>query len=305
MTIFNTNLPDGVFAASVTPLKSDYSINLEALVQHCNWLLANGNNGICFMGTTGEANSFSVDERKAALDYIIEKGIPADRLLVGTGCCSLTDTIELSKHAVSKNVGGVLMLPPFYYKGLTDEGLKNYFSEVIKGVNNPSLKIYLYHFPKMTGVNFSVDFVKRLVDEYSGTVVGMKDSSGDWENMKAICKAIPGFKLYSGTEKYFLDVLRAGGAGVISATTNLTGYIAAEVYNRWKDESADELQQTLTAARLAFEGASFISSVKYILSQWHENKEWLNIRPPNSKLNTKDIEDLENRLKAIKLIIPQ
>lgn len=303
MTKFNTNLPGGVFAASVTPLKSDYSINHEALVQHCNWLLANGNDGICFMGTTGEANSFSVDERKTALDCVIEKGIPADRLLVGTGCCSLTDTIELTKHAVSKNVGGVLMLPPFYYKGLTDDGLGKYFSEVIKGVDDSALKIYLYHFPKMTGVNFSVDFVKNLVEQFPGTVIGMKDSSGDWPNMKSICEAIPGFKLYSGTEKYFLDVLRTGGAGVISATTNLTGYIAAEVYKRWKDDSAEELQQTLTAARLAFEGASFISSVKYILSQWHENTAWLNIRPPNSRLSLKDIEDLENRLKAIKLII--
>lgn len=304
MTQFKTNLPDGVFAASVTPLKKDFSIDHEALLNHCKWLLANGNNGICFMGTTGEANSFSLQERMNALDYLIEKGMDPQKLLVGTGCCALPDTIALTKHAVSKKVGGVLMLPPFYYKGLTDDGLTHYFKLVIEGVSNPDLKIYLYHFPKMTGVPFTVSFVRNLVKLYPDTVVGMKDSSGDWNNMETICREIPGFKLYAGTEKYFLDVIKAKGAGVISATTNLTGSLAAEVYAHRNDNNVDELQTQLTAARLAFEGASFISSVKHVLAHRTQNLDWLNIRPPNSNLTQQQIEELESKLKSIGFKLP-
>ncbi|MEQ9415552.1 MAG: dihydrodipicolinate synthase family protein, partial [Cyclobacteriaceae bacterium] len=227
------------------------------------------------------------------------KGMPPHQLLVGTGCCSLVDTIELTRHAVSKKVGGVLMLPPFYYKGLTDEGLTNYFKLVIEGVADPKLKIYLYHFPKMTGVPFTVSFVKNLVSLYPDTVVGMKDSSGDWNNMATICGEIPGFKLYAGTEKYFLDVLKAKGAGVISATTNLTGSLAAEVYAHRDDKSADELQAQLTAARLAFEGASFISGVKHVFAKRSQNSDWLNIRPPNSNLTPPQIKELEDKLESI------
>ncbi len=299
MSQFKSNLPEGVFAASVTPLKKDFSIDHEALLNHCIWLLANGNNGICFMGTTGEANSFSVSERIAALDYLVDNGFPPDKLLVGTGCCALPDTIQLTKNATSKGVGGVLMLPPFYYKGISDDGLMNYFIRVIEGVDDPNLKIYLYHFPKMTGIPFSISFVKNIVSSHPDTVVGMKDSSGDRSNMEAICTGIPGFKLYSGTEKYFLDVLRAGGAGVISATTNLTGAMAAQVYTHRNDDKADELQAKLTEARLAFEGASFISSVKQVLAKHHQNKEWLHTRPPNENLTEEQTAELENRLKEI------
>lgn len=301
---FKTNLPDGVFAASVTPLKKDFTIDHKALVAHCKWLLAKGNDGVCLMGTTGEANSFSVAERIAALDHLIAGGIPSEKLLVGTGCCAMTDSIELTKHAVSKKVGGVLMLPPFYYKGLTDDGLMNYFSQVINEVANPDVRIYLYHFPKMTSVPFTIDFVKRLVEKHPGLVVGMKDSGGDWNNMKAVMEAFPGFKLYSGTEKYFLDVLRQGGAGLISATTNVTMSLAAALYANRNEGEADELQSKLTEARLAFEGPSFISSVKYALANRHKNDNWLTIRPPNSNLSARQIEDLEGKLKEIAFDVP-
>lgn len=299
MTQFKTNLPDGVFAASVTPLKKDFSIDHEALFNHCNWLLANGNNGICFMGTTGEANSFSMEERMAALDYLIEKGIPAHLLLVGTGCCALPDTIKLTQHTVSKKVGGILMLPPFYYKGLTDDGLTQYFKLVIEAVGDPDLKIYLYHFPKMTGVPFTVSLVKNLVELFPDTIVGMKDSGGDWNNMETICREIPGFKLYAGTEKYFLNVLKANGAGVISATTNLTGPMAAAVYARKDEPDATELQAQLTDARAALEGPPFPSSVKHVLAKRSQNSDWLHIRPPNSNLTSSQIKELEDKLASI------
>ncbi len=296
---FDSTLPNGVFAASITPLKKDYRVDLEALVAHCNWLLKNGNDGICLLGTTGEANSFSVAERKEVIDYVVANGIPAQKLIVGTGCCAMTDTIELTKHAVSKKVGGVLMLPPFYYKGLSEDGLANYFGQVINGVDDKNLKIYLYHFPKMTSVPFTLSLVRRLAKEHNGIVVGMKDSSGDWEGMKAICEALPGFKIYAGTEKYLLDILKIGGAGCISATTNATGKLAAAVYQNKDKKEAVAMQDKLTAARLAFEGPSFISGVKYMFAKWMENDEWLNVRPPINRLTITEATELESKLEAI------
>lgn len=299
MSTTPASLPNGVFAAAVTPLKSDFSIDLDKLVEHCQWLLQNGNDGICLMGTTGEANSFSIEERESALNYVLKKGIPSRKLLVGTGCCALTDTIRLTRHAVGCKVGGVLVLPPFYYKGISDEGLFKYFAALIRTENEADLKIYLYHFPKMTGVPFSVSLVQRLVDEFPNVVVGMKDSSGDWLNMQSVLTAIPGFRLFAGTEKYFLDVLKAGGAGCISATTNLTGNIAAKVYQHKDKEDAADWQAILTQARAAFEGHSFIAAVKHVLSKWEGNREWLNIRPPNVNLSEDQIRHLEKQLEPI------
>ncbi|HRW99039.1 MAG TPA: dihydrodipicolinate synthase family protein [Cyclobacteriaceae bacterium] len=301
MSSITTLLPDGVFAASVTPLNKDYTINLKALAKHCHWLLENGNDGICFMGTTGEANSFSVTERIAALDHVLSSGIDSKKLLVGTGCCSLGDTIALTRHAMNNKVGGVLVLPPFYYKQVSDAGLMEYFETLISRVDSSDLKIYLYHFPKMTGVPYTVEFVNQLVSRFPNTVVGMKDSGGDWANMEAVMKSIPGFKLYSGTEKFLLHVLRAGGAGCISATTNVTGRIAAKVFERWKSTDAKELQEQLTAARAAFEVASFIGGVKGVLAKYHKDDDWLNICPPNSPLSADVMGKLEQNLRSVDL----
>ena len=299
--INNTRLPDGVIAASVTPLTSEYNIDHAALAAHCHWLLANGNNGICLMGTTGEASSFGIDERMKALESVVEAGVPPEKLIVGTGCCALTDTIRLTQHATALNVGGVLVLPPFYYKQISENGLIAYFSALIDATRSERLRIYLYHFPKMTGVPFSVSLVKRLVGIYPDTIVGMKDSGGDWENMKTMSEAVPGFKLYAGTEKYLLDIIRIGGAGCISATTNLTGNLAADVYAAKDSVTADALQEKLTKARLAFEGLSFISGVKHVLAQQQPHVGWLNIRPPNSRLTSAEAADLESRLSGISL----
>ena len=184
----NSQLPLGVFAAALTPQKKDLRVDYEAFIAHCKWLLMNGCNGIAVLGTTGEANSFSVKERIELLDRLIESGIPPDCLLVGTGCCAIPDTVELTRHAVDHGVGGVLMLPPFYYKQVSDDGLFTTFDYIIQQISDEHLKVYLYHFPKMTAVPFSNAVVERLIRTYPDTVVGMKDSSGDWEHMKFLCE---------------------------------------------------------------------------------------------------------------------
>jgi 4-hydroxy-tetrahydrodipicolinate synthase len=296
---FQTTLPAGVFAASLTPLKNDLSIDCDALVAHCKWLLANGNNGIALLGSTGEANSFTLEERLQLIDAVLAGGIPPEKLIVGTGCCAFPDTVVLTKHAVSQGVGGVLMLPPFYYKAVTDAGLANYFELVINQINDVRLRIYLYHFPQLAQVSFSTPLVKLLVKEFPGIVVGMKDSSGDWENMQEICRELPGFKLYSGTEKYLLGTMRIGGAGCITATTNAIAPFAQQVFQNWQSENAATLQNHLTKLRAAFEGYSYVSVLKYMFAKWSGNSAWLNLRPPNSKLQEKEAAIVTERLNAL------
>ena len=287
---FESNLPRGLFTASLTPMNDDLSVNYNTLIEHIKWLLNNGSNGICLLGTTGEANSFSIEERMDVLDDVIEADIEPHRLLVGTGTCVISDTIILTQHAVSKGVGGVLMLPPFYYKDLSDQGVLDYFKLVIEGVDDPNLKIYLYNFPKMTGVPFTLELVKKLIEAFPGVIVGMKDSSGNWQAMQAVCDEIPGFQLFTGTEKYLLDTLRAGGAGCISATFNASIKYAEKVYSNWHEPDADNLQAKLNDIRKKFEVDSFISSLKFLFAKWFDKPDWLNVRPPN-RLPNADTQD--------------
>ncbi|RLD20544.1 MAG: dihydrodipicolinate synthase family protein [Bacteroidetes bacterium] len=266
-------------------MNDDLSVNYNGLIKHINWLLDNGSNGICLLGTTGEANSFSVDERLKVIDEVISAGIDPKVLLVGTGTCALPDTIKLTKYAIAKGAGGVLMLPPFYYKDLSDQGVLDYFKLVIEGVDDPQLKIYLYHFPKMTGVPFTLELVQKLVKAFPGVIVGLKDSSGNWQGMKAVCELLPGFQLFTGTEKYLLDTLRVGGAGCISATFNASIKQGADVYANWQNDNADNLQAKLSETRNKFEVTSFISGLKFLYAKWTGDKGWLNMRPPNSLPN--------------------
>lgn len=301
----NSQLPHGVFAAALTPQRKDFIVDYEAFIGHCQWLLANGCNGIAVFGTTGEANSFSVKERLELLDRLGESGIPPNRLLVGTGCCAIPDTVELTRHAVAHGVGGVLMLPPFYYKQISDDGLFATFDYIIQQISDGHLKIYLYHFPKMTGVPFSNAVVERLIRTYPDTVVGMKDSSGDWEHMKFLCEHFPGFNMYAGTEKFLLDILNIGGVGCISASTNVTCRIAGDVFTAWQHrehEAAEKFQKQLTELRLMLEQYPFIPGLKHIMANFTGQEKWLNMRPPNVLLKNQETRDLEKNLESLNFI---
>jgi 4-hydroxy-tetrahydrodipicolinate synthase len=280
-------------------MHKDLSVNYKMLIDHLQWLLQNGNDGICLLGTTGEANSLTVEERMDVIGRVAEGGIDPVKLLIGTGCCAYPDTVKLTKYAVEKGAGGILMLPPFYYKNLSEDGILKYFRLIIDEINNKDLRIYLYHFPKMTGVHYTISLVKKLISEHPGIVVGMKDSSGDWENMELFCKEIPGFNIYAGTEKYLLPTLRAGGAGCISASTNVTMTLAAEIYNKWQTRKVDDLQDFLSNVRSSLEITSFVSGLKYIFSKWKNDPEWLHMRPPNVLPDQRKRKQLENSLKEL------
>ncbi len=285
---------NGVYAAALTPLDADLAPDHAAIAGHYRWLLANGCDGVAMLGTTGEANSFSVAERLAMIAAIDETDLPRNRLMIGTGCCALTDTVRLTQAALAIGVRDVLMLPPFYYKGVSDDGLFAAYAEILERIGSDRLRVYVYHFPKMTGLDMSVDLIVRLTDAFPGTIVGLKDSSGDWGNMQALLAAIPGFRLFAGTEQYLLDTLRAGGAGCISATANITSPGCAAVWQAWCDESdrADALQSRLTIQRLALQAYPAIPSLKEAMARHTGRADWRNMRPPLLPLGSADGERL-------------
>lgn len=294
-----SGLPQSILTAVLTPLNHKLVADYDLLVRHMKWLLQRGNNGIALLGTTGEANSFSTDERTGILEAVLEGGIDPGVLLVGTGCCSITDTVTLTKHAISNKVFNILLLPPFYYKQINDTGLDNYVTELIERVGDNNLKIYLYHFPQLTGISFTTELTQKLVSKFPRHIIGMKDSGGDLSHMQQILKAVPGFQLYAGSEKFLLPVLKAGGVGCISATANLTSPEVAVVYKAWKTGAGEREQARATQLREVLEKYPSIGTLKYLFAKLSGNKDWLNIRPPNTILSPEKGEEIVNKLKEL------
>lgn len=300
----NDRLPDGAYAACLTPLRDDLRIDFEALIAHVRWLLDNGCKGIVLFGTTGEATSFSMAERTETLEAVLAAGIPPRRLLVGTGCCAVPDTVALTRHAVRHGVGGVLMLPPFYYKGVRNEGIFAAFDQVIQQVGETALQVYLYHFPQMSAVPFNMELIEQLLAAYPDTVVGVKDSSGDWKHTKGLIEAFPGLRVFAGNDRYLLDMLEAGGAGCISATANVTCRLGVEVVARHPTGDVRDLQQRLTEVRGVVEAYPVIAALKRIMAERTGRSEWLNLRPPLTPLCEEEAEALLASLRQLNFLEP-
>ena len=283
----------GVFAAALTPMDRDLNVEQGAFTAHCRRLLDAGCHGLGVFGTTGEANSLSVEERTSALDALVENGIPGEKLLPGTGSCALTDAVRLSRAALEIGAGGVLVLPPFYYKGIGDDGVFRFFAELIERVGADRLRVYLYNFPQMTGIGFSLPLIGRLLETYPGVVVGTKDSSGDRERIRTTCHEFPDFSVFAGTERYLLDTLRWGGAGCISATVNVTSRLARQVHDAHESdrEDAGALQERLTESRAAIEGYPLIPALKSLMRRSTQEESWQNLRPPLVGLTDKQAHD--------------
>lgn len=219
-------------------------------------------------------------ERMALLDVLVEKGIPPERLMPGTGACSISEAAGLVRHAVGHGCGGVLMLPPFYYKGVSDDGIFAFVSRVIDKVASPALRVYLYHIPPVAQVGYSLDLVGRLIKAYPATVVGLKDSSGDWSNTAALLERFPGFAVFPGSEVFLLDALRKGGAGCITASGNVNVPGIRKVYENWRGPQAEDLQAEITTLRKALQAYPMIPALKRIVAHFHNDPDWAAVRPP-------------------------
>jgi 4-hydroxy-tetrahydrodipicolinate synthase len=278
--------PEGVLAAVLTPMDDGLAPDHPAFSAHCHRLLAAGCHGLSVFGTTGEANSLSVGERLAALEALLEGGVPANVLLPGTGSCALTDTVSLSRAALEVGTAGVLVLPPFYYKGVGDDGLFRFFAEVIERIGDERLRVYLYHIPQMTGVELGMSLISHLIDAYPDMIAGTKDSSGDRERIETLCREFPGFSVLAGTETLLLETLRNGGKGCISATVNVTSRLARQVYDAHASgrHDAQALQERLSALRASIETYPMIPALKALMAELARDEEWRNLRPPLSGL---------------------
>ncbi|MBC7433007.1 MAG: dihydrodipicolinate synthase family protein [Rubritepida sp.] len=275
----------GINVAVLTAMHEDLSPNLDAMAGHAHWLLANGANGLGVLGTTGEANSFSGSERRAILEGLVARGIPAAKLMPGTGVSSLTETVELTLHARGLGCRGVLLLPPFYYKGPSDDGLFAYFDQVARRVGG-GIALYLYHFPQQSAVPFSLALLERLLDAHPGVFKGVKDSSGDYANMKAMIDAFAprGFEVYSGSDEYVQRILADGGAGCITAAGNTNCHWGGIVYARRTGPEADAAQAMLGATRKAATAAPLIPNLREVIARSTGDMGWRNIRPPHLAL---------------------
>ncbi len=299
MSDADTPVSGGVLAAVLTPLKPDLGPDHAAFVAHCRWLLAEGCDGLAVLGTTGEANAFSTAERLGLLDALEVAGIPAHRLIPGTGCCAIPDTVELTRKAVEMGAAGVLMLPPFYYKPVTDDGLFAAYSEVIQRIGDDRLRIYLYHIPKNTGVPITFGLIEKLLAAYPDTVVGITDSGGDFSNMEAMCKAFPGLRVLSGSDGHLLSLLRAGGAGAITACNNVSCALAAKVYANWQSAEADALQDAVSAVRTVFDDYPLVAALKEVMARATGRGDWRLLRPSLEPLGPAEAIALLNRLDSI------
>jgi 4-hydroxy-tetrahydrodipicolinate synthase len=278
----------GVISPVVTPFGEDGAPDVDRFVEHCEWLMAEGCTGLAPFGTTSEGNSIGIDEKMELLEELADGDIEASKLMPGTGSCSVADAIIMTEHAVELGCGGVLMLPPFYYKNPSEEGLFRFFAEVIEEVGDDALKIYLYHIPPVAQVGFSLPLIQRLRKEFPEVVVGLKDSSGDWSNTKAILDACPGFEVFPGSEVFLLDGLRNGAAGCISATANVAARSIRNLYDHWQSADADHLQGEVTALRKAIQAYPMIPVLKALIAHYREDTVWADVRPPFTELNAEE-----------------
>lgn len=268
----------GVIAAAATPLNDDLTIDLDHLVRHCRWLLdAGGCDGINLLGTTGEATSFSVDQRLAAMRAVARAGLPLSRFMVGTGAAAADDAVRLTAEAKTLGFAGALMLPPFYFKGVSEDGVLDYVTRVIDSVGASDLRLYLYHFPQNSGVPFTIEVVARLRQRFPDVLVGLKDSSGDLAYSAALAALLPGFEVFPSAEGSIARAAELGFAGCISATANITGPLASAAF---QDPAASALLERAVHIRAAIAAYPLVAAVKAALAIISGNEGWNRLLPP-------------------------
>jgi 4-hydroxy-tetrahydrodipicolinate synthase len=295
----------GVLSPVVTPFKADLSPDPERFVRQCRWLLSQ-NVGLAVFGTNSEANSLSVEEKIELLDRLVAAGLDPARMMPGTGHCALTDSVRLTAHAMKLGCGGVLMLPPFYYKGVSDDGLFRSFAEVIERVGESRLRVYVYHIPPVSQVPITPGLVERLLKAYPVQIAGMKDSGGDWKNTQAFLDAFAnsGFDVFAGSETFLLQNMRHGGAGCISATANVNPGPIARLFDTWQAADADAQQARLDEIRGTFAKFPMIPALKAAIAHYGGDPSWATVRPPLVELTPDQSKALVTELDQRQFTMP-
>ena len=297
---------EGVLAPVITSFKRDLSPDADRFVKHCRWLMKSGCAGLAVFGTNSEANSMSVEEKLELLEALIKGGVPAGALMPGTGHSALSDSVKMTREAVRMGCGGVLMLPPFYYKGVSDEGLFRNFAEVIERVGDERLRVYLYHIPPVSNVPITLELIEKLLTRYPGIVAGAKDSSGDWANTKAMLDRFKdrGFDVFPGSEVFLLDGLRAGGKGCITATGNVNPGAISEVFRSWRGPEADKQQAGINVTRKIMQKVPMIPALKAVTAHFGNDSQWRTVRPPLVELTAEQEKQVITELKGSGFSMP-
>lgn len=295
----------GVLSPVVTPFTAELAPDADRLIRHCRWLIEN-DVGLAVFGTNSEGNSLAVEEKIELLDSLIAAGIDPQRMMPGTGACAMPDTVRLTAHAVKAGCGGVLMLPPFYYKGVSDEGLFRSFAGIIERVGDARLRIYLYNIPPVAQVAITLPLIERLLAAYPGIVAGTKDSSGDWKNTKAYLDnfAAGGFDVFCGSETFLLQTLRSGGVGCISATANVNPRPIARLHATWQSADADSQQEKLDEIRGIFAKYPMIPALKTAIAHHAADEAWNAVRPPLVELSKEHRSALLDELDRVAFTMP-
>jgi 4-hydroxy-tetrahydrodipicolinate synthase len=277
----------GVIAATPTPLNADMSIDAGRLIGHCRWLLGDGGcDGINLLGTTGEATSFSVEQRLAAMRAVASAGLPLERMMVGTGASALSDAVALTSAARELGFNGALLLPPFYYKGIDAESLADYVGDVLAKAGTSGLRLYLYHIPQNTGVPYPAEAIARLLERYSGTIAGLKDSSGDIAFSRALAAQFPGFDVFPSSEGSLTEWKSSGFAGCISATTNITGPLSQIAWSDPEGQRGRDAAAAAMAIRTVLGSFPLMASVKAALAAMTGGAGWERLVRPLRPLST-------------------
>jgi 4-hydroxy-tetrahydrodipicolinate synthase len=266
----------GVIAAVATPVEPNGAPDLARATKLARFLLDNGCDGLNVLGTTGEATSFSLEERKSVMSAYKAAGLPLDRLMVGTGAAAVADAVALTRHAVELGFAGALVLPPFYYKGVPDDGLAAYIETIVTASAERPIPLYLYHFPAMSGLPWHVALIKRLRETFPGRIVGLKDSSGDMAYARSAAAIAPDFAVFPSTEACLLEARSGAFAGCISATANCNADLCARAWSAGDQAALDGA----VAIRKLFDGKPLVSGVKALLAHIHGDAALARTKPP-------------------------
>ena len=283
-------IKNGIYAAGLSILKEDMMLNVQATITHAESAIKNGLHGVFFFGSTGQSQLISISEKKDLISKTATSKF-RNQFYIGTGVNSLNDNLDLIRYSMEYGFQTFLIMPPAYYKGNTDEGIYNFYSEIIAKV--PKIKIILYNFEKLSGYLFNAEIVKKLVGNFPKQIIGCKDSSYNlFENLK-----IPNFKMFPGSEAKLLNGLKLGCSGCISAVTNVTHSLARKVFDDFENTKQQSVNEKLINVRQTFDKYPLISALHSFLSI--ENKNYSYVLPPLTLLDSKSNEELLNKLKKI------
>lgn len=293
---------DGIWPALMTPLDAQLNIDHAKMAAHALALIKGGCGGVTAFGTTGEGPSFSMQERREALDQLLARGVPAERIIVSTSCAALPETLALTRHAIERGVHGCLMLPPFFFKGVSDEGVIACYTQVMEALPASGWRMYLYHIPQVTGVGLSHHVISTLLTRYPDVIVGIKDSAGERAHSSGLAQAyMPGITVYVGNEPDLPTMGQLGSTGAISGLANFLPRTVRRMIKEHNGPQITDDSQTIARVLDTVRPHSLMPALKCIMGIVSGDDSWQRVRAPLVALTPQAQAELQNAWRALKI----